>query len=117
MNLDRVLGYVSSPVSVQNCLNKTATMVGVKCIPRPPHLQTIQNPCKGSHVFLTNEGKIKHARAEVHYKCFRKFAFLKTSTLLHEIGSVNINISSIIWLLFSFIDNQMYIIGKIMILT
>lgn len=53
MNLHRVLGHVSSPASVQNCLNKTATTVGVKCIeiPRAPRPQVIQNPCDGSHVF------------------------------------------------------------------
>ncbi|XP_056624435.1 HEAT repeat-containing protein 4 isoform X2 [Triplophysa dalaica] len=51
----RVLGHVSFPVSVQNCLNKTATTVSVKRfeIPQAPHPQVIQNPCDGSHVFHT----------------------------------------------------------------
>ncbi|KAA0711261.1 hypothetical protein E1301_Tti002631 [Triplophysa tibetana] len=51
----RVLGHVSFPVSVQNCLNKTETTVSVKSfeIPQAPHPQIIQNPCDGSHVFHT----------------------------------------------------------------
>ncbi|KAI7804613.1 putative HEAT repeat-containing protein 4, partial [Triplophysa rosa] len=51
----RVLGHVSFPVSVQNCLNKTATTVSVKRfeIPQAPRPQVIQNPCDGSHVFHT----------------------------------------------------------------